>query len=56
MWLIVSEYENFMKELPKITFVTDVDYIGKIWSEEGNRPENHLVKCMFLMKNIQEKV
>lgn len=35
----VSEYENFMKKLPKITFVTDVDYIGKIWNEEGNRPE-----------------
>lgn len=33
--VIVCLYPNMkilLKELPKITFVTDVDYIGKIWS------------------------
>lgn len=32
------EYENYIKMLPKISFITDVDYIGKLWGEEG-RPE-----------------
>lgn len=32
------EYENYIKLLPKINFVTDVDYVGKIWNEEG-RPK-----------------
>ena len=31
----VAEYENLMKKLPNFEFITDVDYVGDIWSEEG---------------------
>lgn len=31
----VAEYENLMRKLPNFEFITDVDYIGDIWNEEG---------------------
>ena len=31
----VAEYENLMKKLPNFEFITDVDYVGELWNEEG---------------------
>ena len=31
----VAEYENLIKKLPNFEFITDVDYVGEIWNEEG---------------------
>lgn len=40
----VFEYENYKNKLPNFDFVTDKDFIGNIWNEEGrpSKPESEV--------------